>query len=329
MANKKNIITLFSTRLTIISMILSAVLLGVLIFESRFFYVHAQTLCELKEDYRSYTASVKKMLKDYNRTKERLDMLENYLELEKKKERVLCSLSDFLKNSGTIFLDNNQDEGLVLVNRDYNYLHQAALAFIKQQNDLMCETEFPDDAWLEYTDLLSKEWQPEQSYVKSENHRSSVRKLVKKKRTNGIPLASDILFSWPVERSKCWLSSLFGPRSKPNGAAGFHFGLDMAAFRGTPVTAAAAGIVIEARWARGYGQTIVIAHNRKYKTRYAHLDKILVTVGQKIKRGALIAKVGATGNVRTTGTDGSHLHFEVHAFNRQVNPLYFLADDTD
>lgn len=85
MANKKNIITYFSKRLFIISMLFSVVLLAMLIFETRFFYVQACTLCELKEDYRSYTASVKKMLKDYNRTKERLDMLENYLESKKKR----------------------------------------------------------------------------------------------------------------------------------------------------------------------------------------------------------------------------------------------------
>jgi len=325
MANKKNIITYFSKRLFIISMLFSVVLLAVLIFESRFFYVQACTLCELQEDYRSYTASVKKMLKDYNRTKERLDMLENYLESEKKKEPEQQELIDLFKNS----TDNNQDEELVLVNRDYPYLRQAALAFIKQQYDSIFASEIPQEAWLEYTDLLSKEWQPEQSSLKNERHTARIRKLAKKKGVNGMPLSSDILFSWPVERCKCWLSSLFGTRSKPNGAAGFHYGLDMAAFCGTPVRAAASGNVIEARWARGYGQTIVIAHNRKYKTRYAHLDKILVTVGQKVKRGALIAKVGATGNVRTTGTDGSHLHFEVHVFNRQVNPLYFLADDTD
>jgi len=142
----------------------------------------------------------------------------------------------------------------------------------------------------------------------------------KKKKSQNLP--DDTHFIWPVERSKCWISSLFGHRKQTNS---FHYGVDMAAFKGTPVKAAQNGIITEARLSRGYGNTILINHDKKYKTRYAHLDKILVTVGQKVNQGDLIGKVGATGNVRASnGGDPSHLHFEIYSFGTRVNPLNLL-----
>ena len=62
----------------------------------------------------------------------------------------------------------------------------------------------------------------------------------------------------------------------------------------------------------------------KYRTRYAHLDKILVKVGKKVSQNQCIGKVGDTGFIRKKGRDGSHLHFEVLAFGKQMNPLYVL-----
>ena len=74
----------------------------------------------------------------------------------------------------------------------------------------------------------------------------------------------------------------------------------------------------------GYGNMIVIEHNSKYRTRYAHLDKILVRIGTKVAQNDRIGKVGDTGFIRKKGRDGSHLHFEVLAFGKQMNPLYVL-----
>lgn len=89
---------------------------------------------------------------------------------------------------------------------------------------------------------------------------------------------------------------------------------------------AAEGIVVEARNATGYGKTVVVAHSRKYRTRYAHLDKILVKPGQKVTRSDTIGRVGSTGYVRSKkGRDASHLHFEVYAFGKKVNPMYFFT----
>ena len=130
-------------------------------------------------------------------------------------------------------------------------------------------------------------------------------------------------FVWPIERSKFWLSSLFGPRKKPKG---FHHGIDMAALKRTPVKAAAAGVVDQVyEDPVGYGKTIVIKHDDTYKTRYAHLDSMLVKVGRQVQAGTLIGRVGDTGNVHKQGRDASHLHFEVYELGKRVNPLYFLS----
>ncbi len=135
----------------------------------------------------------------------------------------------------------------------------------------------------------------------------------------------EIDFIWPVERDKFWLSSYFGPRKLPNGRRQFHNGIDMAALKGTHVRAAAGGIVDRSyEDPLGYGKTIIIKHSKKFKTRYAHLSKILVNKGQKILKGQLIGHVGSTGNVRKTGKDASHLHFEVYAGEKRIDPLTFF-----
>ncbi len=106
------------------------------------------------------------------------------------------------------------------------------------------------------------------------------------------------------------ITSPFGPRR-----GGFHYGIDIGAKRGTPVLAAASGTVVkvinycrERRPNCGgrYGNNIKIKHSNGTTTRYAHLGKALVRVGQKVKQGQLIAKTGNTGH-----TTGPHLHFEI------------------
>lgn len=121
-----------------------------------------------------------------------------------------------------------------------------------------------------------------------------------------------------------WLSSLFGPRRRPNGHVEFHHAIDMAAMKGTPVKAAAAGKVVIAQALPGYGNCVMIEHNKRYKTRYGHLHRIYVKHGQYVQEGEQIASVGDTGLVRKSGRDASHLHFEIHQDGRRVNPLAFL-----
>lgn len=116
------------------------------------------------------------------------------------------------------------------------------------------------------------------------------------------------------------LSSAFGYRRDPiNGRGAMHNGLDFKAPYGTPILAAADGTITKAGWMGGYGKTIEITHGNGLMTRYAHMSRLNVNVGQKIERGVQIGRMGSTG--RSTGT---HLHFEVRHNGRAINPHKFL-----
>jgi murein DD-endopeptidase MepM/ murein hydrolase activator NlpD len=130
---------------------------------------------------------------------------------------------------------------------------------------------------------------------------------------------------WPLGKEKFWISSFFGMRYDRARGRKFHYGLDLAARKGTRVHTVAGGVVKEAGSFAGYGNMVLVQHTHRYKTRYAHLNTILVKVGQKIAQGDLIGTVGNTGFVvRSGGGDASHLHFEVYDGKKAVNPLKFL-----
>ena len=122
----------------------------------------------------------------------------------------------------------------------------------------------------------------------------------------------------PVEGG--WYSSNYGWRIDPfNGQRAFHEGIDFMAEKGTPIMAAAGGVVVYSAFHPQYGNMIEIDHGNGLITRYAHASKRLVKVGDVVLRGAEIAEVGMTG--RATGT---HLHFEVRQNGAPQNPKQFL-----
>ncbi len=117
------------------------------------------------------------------------------------------------------------------------------------------------------------------------------------------------------------VGSGFGFRTDPiNGRAALHTGLDFPAEIGTPIHAAAGGIVSVREWHPGYGEVLEIDHGNGLVTRYAHCSTIEVPVGALVKRGQLVARVGNTG--RSTG---AHLHFEVLLGGVPQDPARFLA----
>lgn len=117
-----------------------------------------------------------------------------------------------------------------------------------------------------------------------------------------------------------WNASAFGWRVDPfTGLRAMHEGVDFPGSVGTPIKAAATGIVISAERHPEYGNMIEIDHGNDMTTRYAHASKLLVKVGDMVKRGQLIAEVGSTG--RSTGP---HLHFEVRYRGAAQNPNRFL-----
>lgn len=117
-----------------------------------------------------------------------------------------------------------------------------------------------------------------------------------------------------------WNASAFGWRLDPfSGQRAMHEGVDFVAAPGTPISAAAAGIVKRAALTTEYGNMIDIDHGNGLTTRYAHASRLLVGEGQLVRRGQKIAEVGSTG--RSTGP---HLHFEVRMNDRAQNPARFL-----
>ena len=120
---------------------------------------------------------------------------------------------------------------------------------------------------------------------------------------------------WPVSGR---ITSPFGWRilwGRPN----FHTGIDIGASYGTPVGAAASGKVVLAGWDGGYGRCVVINHGGGLATRYAHLSRIDVNLGEQVNRGEVIGNIGESGNA-----DGPHLHFEVIINGSVQNPMNYL-----
>jgi murein DD-endopeptidase MepM/ murein hydrolase activator NlpD len=119
---------------------------------------------------------------------------------------------------------------------------------------------------------------------------------------------------------KGWMSSNYGKRKDPfTGKIEFHKGIDFAGKTGSDVIAVAGGVVTWAGKRYGYGQLVEIDHGRNYVTRYGHNKKILVKVGDTLRKGQVIAKMGSTG--RSTGP---HVHFEVVKNGKHLNPAKFI-----
>jgi murein DD-endopeptidase MepM/ murein hydrolase activator NlpD len=124
---------------------------------------------------------------------------------------------------------------------------------------------------------------------------------------------------WPV---RGWVTSSFGQRISPfTGTLQMHEGLDIAARVGTPVKAAADGVVIYSGWKSDFGKLVTVDHGYGYRTRYGHLSRIYVTNGQRVRRGEALGAVGNTGK-----STGPHLHYEVKVRGLPVNPKTYLLD---
>ncbi len=122
---------------------------------------------------------------------------------------------------------------------------------------------------------------------------------------------------WPVRGH---VSGGFGERLDPlNGEGAFHSGMDIAAPAGTAVMATADGIVFASGTESGYGNSVLIDHGFGITTKYCHLSRVDVVIGQEVKQGQVIGAVGETG--RATGP---HLHYEVHVHETPVNPAKYL-----
>jgi murein DD-endopeptidase MepM/ murein hydrolase activator NlpD len=120
---------------------------------------------------------------------------------------------------------------------------------------------------------------------------------------------------WPVDPRVAAVSSSFGAQR----GRSRHQGIDLSAPKGTPVWATADGTVVIAEREGAFGRTVLVDHGNGYATRYAHLKRIKVARGDRVRRGDTLGTVGASGRA-----SGSHLHYEVLREGRPVDPAPFL-----
>jgi len=124
---------------------------------------------------------------------------------------------------------------------------------------------------------------------------------------------------WPV---RGWVTSGFGYRVSPfSSKRQFHAGLDISTRTGTPVVSPAEGVVTFAGWDGAFGRMLVLNHGHGLVTRYGHLRKFNVNVGQKVKRGQIVALVGSSGR-----SSGPHLHYEILLSGVPTNPRNYIFD---
>ncbi len=123
---------------------------------------------------------------------------------------------------------------------------------------------------------------------------------------------------WPTDVTD--ITSPYGWRTHPIfGTSRYHSGIDIGADYGDSVRAADGGVVIYADWMSGYGKTVIIEHGNGISTLYGHNSELLVSEGQRVRKGEVVSRVGSTGN-----STGPHLHFEVRQNGSPTSPLDYL-----
>jgi murein DD-endopeptidase MepM/ murein hydrolase activator NlpD len=125
-------------------------------------------------------------------------------------------------------------------------------------------------------------------------------------------------FLWPTA-ARGVISSPFGPRRLAITRSTFHAGMDIAVPTGTAILATKDGVVSRAGWIGSYGYAVYLEHSDGSQTRYAHMSRVLVRSGQRVRQGERIGLVGSTGL-----STGPHLHFEIRYAGRAVNPALYL-----
>ncbi|MCX8032077.1 MAG: peptidoglycan DD-metalloendopeptidase family protein [Thermoleophilia bacterium] len=158
-------------------------------------------------------------------------------------------------------------------------------------------------------------WRAQEDALLSESKR--IAELLRKARAAAAAKTGKGVLSWPVAGP---VVSGYGYRIHPIfHVRKMHTGIDIDASMGSPINAAAAGTVVAAGWRGGYGKCVILVHSGGLATLYGHLSVISVEVGQTVKKGQTIGKVGSTGY-----STGPHLHFEVRVNGDPVNPMGFL-----
>ena len=144
-----------------------------------------------------------------------------------------------------------------------------------------------------------------------------ITQMLQRSGLRNLPVQGSGAMLWPLAGE---ITSDFGWRTHPiTGSQSFHSGIDIGGDYGEPIYAAQAGTVEYAGWISGYGNAVIINHGGGISTLYGHCQALLVSTGQSVAQGELIAECGSTGN-----STGPHCHFEVRVNGEPVNPLGYL-----
>lgn len=168
--------------------------------------------------------------------------------------------------------------------------------------------------------LTAEQRKIEKEYEELEESSNKIAQEIQKAqgKTKSTPYAGGAM-GWPTP-GYYNVTSPFGMRFHPILKSNkMHTGIDIGAPSGVSVAAANGGTIITSSYISGYGYTVIIDHGGGISTLYAHNSSLLASVGQKVKRGQTIAKVGSTGN-----STGPHCHFEVRVNGSPVNPMSYL-----
>ncbi|MBR4874513.1 MAG: peptidoglycan DD-metalloendopeptidase family protein [Clostridia bacterium] len=216
-----------------------------------------------------------------------------------------------------ISLKNSVEEALAAIEAEKNVQEEARKIASQKQNTLQAkldekakltkQLESDIEQYKKVYDQARKEEEALKASLSSSLSNSSTSKYTGGK------------FCWPAP-SYTRISSPYGYRIHPIfNTKKFHSGVDLAAPGGTNILAATDGTVKMAGWNGGYGNCVVVDHGGGVSTLYGHASKLLVSKGEKVTRGQVIAKVGTTGN-----STGNHLHFEVLINGKTTDPMAYI-----
>lgn len=159
----------------------------------------------------------------------------------------------------------------------------------------------------------------EQAYQELAQTSQRIEQMIRNRQSsNQGPSGSTGAMIWPTAVTE--VTSPFGWRTHPVfGSQRFHSGIDIGADYGDTVSAADGGVVIFSDWMGGYGKAVIVEHGNGISTLYGHNSELLVSEGQRVRKGQPISRVGSTGY-----STGPHLHFEVREGGSPVNPMGYL-----
>ena len=253
-----------------------------------------------RAEYASQIATYdRKMLKEYQATREKINQKEQDLETEHSNLLALQESTEAKQASVKELMSSKQKELT-----SYNSQIGAAQSSIDQYN----------------ADIKAQENQMKAIEAEMKRKEEEARKKAEaQKKTYNVTNLGNISFKWPCPSSGRITSGFGGRKSPTKGASSNHQGIDISASTGASIVAAADGTVVIATYSYSAGNYIMIDHGGGVSTVYMHCSQLLASQGQKVKKGQTIARVGSTGY-----STGSHLHFGVRSGGNYVNPSKYV-----